>query len=463
MKESNELAGCSVEEDDCPREDDVRTVKRASKKTKSPSEGNDGTKERRKRNYVPKKGSGGYALLIGLLIAERDQGRDELNKQELMDLAQPFADESMTKPRPGSHYTAFNSMKTLVSNDLVQQHQSRNAFYRLTDSGKQLAVKLVAYTEEKRTVQKTAHSGPGGDSGDECFPSQTQERHSLTAGSFELVLLVDTREQSSGVEQGLRKTALMTELTKRGIQAEMRGLPVGDFAWIARRKHGTASNDVSPELVMDVVIERKRADDLSSSIVDGRFKEQKHRLLRCGVRKPTYLVEGLVRADYSVPYRSLLQAVTNSQIVDGFDIKMTLNHTESIVYLTVMTKQLFARVAQKTLMSCSHSEVLEKGSNLPDNYFMTFSEFEKGSKKITNFTVSEMFLKHLIQFSGMTVVKAKAVTCQYPTLTHLMTAYDDCISEKQKEKLLAGIKYGNMTRGVGPVLSGKVFKYYNYK
>ncbi len=33
--------------------------------------------------------------------------------------------------------------------------------------------------------------------------------------------------------------------------------------------------DIEEEIVLGVIIERKRADDLASSIVDGRFMEQK--------------------------------------------------------------------------------------------------------------------------------------------------------------------------------------------
>lgn len=43
---------------------------------------------------------------------------------------------------------------------------------------------------------------------------------------------------------------------------------------------------------MDCVVERKTVNDLASSIVDGRYEEQKHRLKGCGVKNCVYLVEG---------------------------------------------------------------------------------------------------------------------------------------------------------------------------
>lgn len=49
---------------------------------------------------------------------------------------------------------------------------------------------------------------------------------------------------------------------------EMRRLSVGDFAWICRDRDGR-------ELMLPYILERKRLDDLSGSIQDGRFHEQK--------------------------------------------------------------------------------------------------------------------------------------------------------------------------------------------
>lgn len=49
---------------------------------------------------------------------------------------------------------------------------------------------------------------------------------------------------------------------------EMRRLSVGDFAWICRDRNGR-------ELMLPYILERKRLDDLSGSIQDGRFHEQK--------------------------------------------------------------------------------------------------------------------------------------------------------------------------------------------
>jgi len=255
----------------------------------------------------------------------------------------------------------------------------------------------------------------------------------------------------------------MAEFLSRGIIAEMRALPAGDFTWIAREKLCPTQVSRGKELVLDVVIERKRVDDLASSITDGRFHEQKHRLKKCGVRRPTYLVESLTRGgSYSVPYRSLSVAVTNSQVVDGFDIKMTSNNNETLLYLETMTRYLTKVFSGRELFSCSYSETQEE-EKLPSNYMLTFLEFEQSSKKITNFNVREMLLKQLLQLSGVSVVKAKAITELYPTVDSLLTAYRSCDNDKQREKLLAGIKSNGMAKSLGPVVSKKLYNFYTFK
>ena len=82
------------------------------------------------------------------------------------------------------------------------------------------------------------------------------------------------------------------------------------------------------ELVLDHIVERKRMDDLSMSIIDGRFAEQKvliksfyqFRLSNCGIHHVVYLIEEFGRSNrFSIPASSLNQAITNTQVC-GFSL-----------------------------------------------------------------------------------------------------------------------------------------------
>jgi crossover junction endonuclease MUS81 len=64
---------------------------------------------------------------------------------------------------------------------------------------------------------------------------------------------------------------------KEGIACKSANLPLGDFVWLYDGK------------VLDYIVERKKADDLVSSIFDGRYKEQKYRLRGSGFTNIYYL------------------------------------------------------------------------------------------------------------------------------------------------------------------------------
>ena len=57
---------------------------------------------------------------------------------------------------------------------------------------------------------------------------------------------------------------IYNKMTEGGILCEKRALVLGDFMWIAR-KH-------TIEIVIDVIVERKRVSDLEESIKEGRYE-----------------------------------------------------------------------------------------------------------------------------------------------------------------------------------------------
>lgn len=113
-------------------------------------------------------------------------------------------------------------------------------------------------------------------------------------------------------------------------------MKVGDFTWIARHK---TNPDI--ELVLPYIIERKRMDDLASSIKDGRFHEQKFRLKKCGIPNVIYLIENYGRNKHvGLPIQSLMQAISNTRVQDHFKVHITDSLTNSVRFLAIMTKRL---------------------------------------------------------------------------------------------------------------------------
>lgn len=92
------------------------------------------------------------------------------------------------------------------------------------------------------------------------------------AGTYEILCLVDTREMKDAKSRDF----IAEELRMKGVNVERRSLELGDVAWVAKRKgtYNQTPTEVNT-VVLDFIVERKRLDDLVSSLTDGRFHEQK--------------------------------------------------------------------------------------------------------------------------------------------------------------------------------------------
>lgn len=88
-------------------------------------------------------------------------------------------------------------------------------------------------------------------------------------GTFTITLILDTREINSKTD----RDGLWNAIKAKGVPVEQRTLMLGDAIWVAKRKNGLGRSE--DEIVLDHILERKRLDDLCSSIKDGRYEEQK--------------------------------------------------------------------------------------------------------------------------------------------------------------------------------------------
>jgi crossover junction endonuclease MUS81 len=87
--------------------------------------------------YIPSKGSGGYGILLGLVLAiERpDLGCQVfLTRTELIRAAQPYSNSSYDHSEKGGFHTAWASMKTLVTKGYVYVTGNPHK-YALTEEG----------------------------------------------------------------------------------------------------------------------------------------------------------------------------------------------------------------------------------------------------------------------------------------------------------------------------------------
>ncbi|XP_014204746.1 crossover junction endonuclease MUS81 isoform X2 [Copidosoma floridanum] len=172
-----------------------------------------------------------------------------------------------------------------------------------------------------KTASQKVKCSPAGNTNNEMF---------FWSKNFDIVLLVDIQE-TCGAKIKSQSCHIGTELNNIGISFETRSLKVGDFTWIARCRA------TSKELILPYIVERKRIDDLSASIIDGRYKEQKFRLKQTGVKNIIYLIESYGPNHGIIPVPSLLQASANLLIQDNFIVKFTRDRKDSMHYLARMT------------------------------------------------------------------------------------------------------------------------------
>jgi hypothetical protein len=130
-----------------------------------------------------------------------------------------------------------------------------------------------------RSVGSAILTGPGMDEPiDRPAPNDTPSFRSCDAlrydaESYEIVLVMDTRE----IKNRRDEEAICKGLRDYGIRVDVRALKLGDITWMARLRAGVQqrlSGD-ERECMLDYVVERKRLDDLCSSIRDGRYDDQK--------------------------------------------------------------------------------------------------------------------------------------------------------------------------------------------
>lgn len=435
------------------------------------------TGTRKRKAYVPALRQGGYAIVMALSSPEVE-GRQWMGKQELIELAQQHCDTSFTVKPPGKFYTAWDSIRTLLNNDLVMERGRPSKRYALTEEGWEIARRfrrvVGADAEGAQKDTETGHQAghsleddlplvpiselvPDGPvvAGEDGLPEVSAIE--LPAGSFSVQLVLDSRERVSG-----QRTYMEDELGKQlgGQKPAVRSLTLGDALWVAKCHDGgrrlSASGAEGDEVVLDWLVERKRQDDLISSIRDGRFREQKFRQRRSGVRHVVYVVEdGGLDADGQFRHDDAMRsAVTATQAVHGCFVKRTRSVDDTIAYLTRITQQLQRRYADRplrviptaALTAHNHLSLLarerERAQVSRDNpeICITYAAFASLTSKSDTLTLRDVFLKMLMCTRGVTAERALEIQKRWPTPHVLVQAYAnmdreaDCTEDACKRK-----------------------------
>ena len=302
------------------------------------------------------------------------------------------------------------------------------------------------------------------------------------------MITIDTREYK--LIELIKNTSSFT------IPYEIKNLQLGDII-ITPSKYADKS----------LIIERKCMTDMIASIKDGRYKEQKIRLQAEIVNNSNtlfcYLLEGMTN-DLRLPndkillYGSIISSMfrdkiplirtlslsetldmiirlyerMNKNINDFFSLKKVINsnHTPehniqnnsnvNIIYnsnLSIIDNSNVSIIPNSNISIVANNNL---DTNNVDNNNLYLQSIKKNKKEnITPKLWNQMILTNIPGISNTIAIKINEV---YPTIHSLLKAYNNCINDDIRIKLLANIILTNtekQKRHIGNVISKRIYEY----
>ena len=231
------------------------------------------------------------------------------------------------------------------------------------------------------------------------------------------------------------ETTLIQELIKLDIPYKSQNLLIGDI-------HIQTANG---ETVY--IIERKARGDLDASIKDGRYKEQKARLIETGISRHCviYLVENLKTPNDDPGKQRVWSAISNTFNRDGFSVFQTQSTHQSAIFLNALRKSVE-----------QHESYFAKLNAAPD--VQTSDSQSQSQSQPVNVNIKKKQVSKELWFTySLTLIPrcsigiAKIITDKFPTISALKDEIDNsgvnCLSE---------LRYGESKKRIGVKLSNEI-------
>ena len=203
------------------------------------------------------------------------------------------------------------------------------------------------------------------------------------------------------------------------------------------------------------VIERKTIADLKASIVDGRNREQKARILGSGVKKEQimYIVEGnlnklLTNKIDGMPLSTMVGSMINTQLRDGIKIYKTVSLLETSQFILKLYDKF-----KKDGSTFFNGDVGVSSVSVVD-YIATIKK-----KKKDNINPNVWFISQLSLIPQVTEKIANEIVTEYKTLSNLIISYEK-LDIKDRKNMLVDITYPlktGKTRRIGNKISERIF------
>jgi crossover junction endonuclease MUS81 len=237
-----------------------------------------------------------------------------------------------------------------------------------------------------------------------------------------------------------REKDLIKILELKDYHMTLENLDIGDIQFV----------DINTKEIL-ILIERKTLSDLCSSIKDGRYKEQKERMLysiKKNVRK-IILIEGNDLSTFSLPLSTLKSVIINTLIRDNIHIHLTDNKNETIEFIEDIILNL------PKYYEDLEKEIIHGESKTYEN------KYNCNTSKKENLTVDICFRNMLSQIPGVSNTISSIYVSKYKTMENFITKIKE---ESNNDKnniinLLSNEKYGKNNRKIGTKLGEKIYNY----
>ena len=198
-----------------------------------------------------------------------------------------------------------------------------------------------------------------------------------------------------------------------------------------------------------IIIERKSVSDLNSSIRDGRYHEQKHRLVsNIDRNRIVYIIEGNIPNNQHkfIERDKVYSSILHTIFRDG----LIVYRTENIADTAEFINELLNRVIKKPedwvgfLEGNGVNHALDTDKKVYDKV---------ATKKSDNNTPTVAFINMLAQIPGCSTKMGEKLVETYKTMPELIKALDVGGVDTLKDLPLEN-------RKLGPVLSGRIYNYF---
>ena len=171
------------------------------------------------------------------------------------------------------------------------------------------------------------------------------------------------------------------------------------------------------------VIERKTLQDLLSSIKDGRYEEQSHRLIHTSGLSPhniIYIIEGNMSTLQTDKDKQLIySSITSLNYYKGFSVLRTTSVNDTADLIIGMTRKIEKNNSKGVLPHTNCEEITP------------YANVVKKTKK-DNITVENISQIMLCQIPGVSTVTSTAIFAKFGTIKKLITSIaenPDCMND----------------------------------